>query len=78
MTSASVASPCVGVCQLNRETGYCLGCWRTREEIAWWSRFEDEKRLEVLQALRDRQTEAGVNRRRVTRRRASQNATSTE
>lgn len=73
--SATVASPCVGVCSIDRETRFCLGCWRSMEEIAHWSRYDDPKRLEVLEALRQRQTEAGVNRRRVTkRRRAAQSS----
>lgn len=32
----TVASPCVGVCKIDPGTGYCLGCARTGEEIAWW------------------------------------------
>lgn len=67
--SATIPSPCVGVCQIDRDTRFCLGCWRTIEEIAHWSRYDDPRRLEVMDALRDRQTEAGVNRRRETKRR---------
>lgn len=39
------------------------------EEIAHWSRYDDPRRIEVMDALRERQTEAGVNRRRETKRR---------
>lgn len=67
--AATIASPCVGVCSIDRETRFCLGCFRSMEEIAHWSRYDDPKRLEVIEALRQRQTEAGVNRRRVTKRR---------
>ncbi|MDF1793812.1 MAG: DUF1289 domain-containing protein [Thalassobaculaceae bacterium] len=67
--AATVASPCVGVCSIDRETRFCLGCFRSMEEIAHWSRYDDTKRLDVIEALRQRQTEAGVNRRRVTKRR---------
>lgn len=66
---ATVASPCVGVCSIDRETRFCLGCWRSMEEIAHWSRYDDPKRLEVLEALRGRQSATGVNRRRETKRR---------
>ena len=31
-----LASPCVGTCRLDPETGWCLGCARTREELADW------------------------------------------
>ena len=65
----TIASPCVGVCQIDRDTRFCLGCWRTIEEIAHWSRYGDPRRLEVLDLLRERQRAAGQDRRRVTRRR---------
>lgn len=65
----TIASPCVGVCQIDRDTRFCLGCWRTIEEIAHWSRYGDPQRLEVLERLRERQRDAGQDRRRVTRRR---------
>lgn len=65
----TIASPCVGVCQIDRDTRFCLGCWRTIEEIAHWSRYADPQRLEVLERLRERQRAAGQDRRRVTRRR---------
>ena len=71
---SSVPSPCVGVCQIHRDTGYCLGCWRTMKEIAGWARLDDPERRLVLEALRSRQAEAGVDRRRVTRRRARKEA----
>lgn len=74
----TIASPCVGVCQIDRDTRYCLGCWRTIEEITQWSRYADPQRLEVLEQLRERQAAAGQDRRRVTRRRrARQDAADT-
>lgn len=66
---ATVPSPCVGVCSIDRETRFCLGCFRSMEEIAHWSRYDDARRLQVVEALRQRQTEAGENRRRETKRR---------
>jgi predicted Fe-S protein YdhL (DUF1289 family) len=63
-----ISSPCVGVCQINAKTRLCLGCWRTLREVAHWSRYTVEKKLSVLDGLRHRQEEAGVNRRRITRR----------
>ena len=41
-----IPSPCVGVCQINASTKYCLGCWRTLREVAHWSRYSnDEKEI---------------------------------
>lgn len=35
--SDHVPSPCVQRCQLDADGRYCLGCRRTRDEIATWS-----------------------------------------
>ena len=31
-----VASPCVSLCRMDADTGWCLGCMRTLHEIAGW------------------------------------------
>ena len=39
-------TPCIQICKLDPVSGYCLGCSRTIEEIAAWSRLNrEEKRL---------------------------------
>ncbi|MCA9782614.1 MAG: DUF1289 domain-containing protein [Calditrichaeota bacterium] len=45
------ASPCIGVCELDRQLGICLGCLRTRDEIAGWSRFDEPRRQQVRDRL---------------------------
>lgn len=65
-----IISPCVGVCQINAQTGYCLGCWRTLKEVARWSRFSDQEKRDVLDELHRRRGDAAPRARRVTRRRA--------
>jgi predicted Fe-S protein YdhL (DUF1289 family) len=49
--SHPVTSPCIGICRLDRTTGYCEGCLRTGEEIARWREADDEERLRILNAL---------------------------
>jgi len=49
-----IASPCIGVCALDRESRYCTGCWRTVPEIARWSALADEERTQIMAALPDR------------------------
>ena len=40
-----VASPCVSICRMHEPTGWCEGCLRTLDEIAFWSVLdEDDKR----------------------------------
>ncbi|ODA68275.1 hypothetical protein A7A08_00092 [Methyloligella halotolerans] len=36
ITQAPRLSPCIGVCQLDDRTGFCLGCGRTGDEIGAW------------------------------------------
>ncbi|MFQ5953711.1 MAG: DUF1289 domain-containing protein [Kiloniellales bacterium] len=64
-----LATPCIGVCTLDDETGYCLGCWRTVDEIASWPELDHDGRVAILERLRTRRRAAGQDRRRPTRRR---------
>lgn len=46
-----VKSPCNDVCQLERRTGYCLGCGRTGGEIMRWLEYTDLEREAVMARL---------------------------
>ena len=46
-----IASPCTGVCQLDRNTKWCVGCGRTLPEIAAWVDADAEERARVWQTL---------------------------
>lgn len=52
--SNEVPSPCRQVCQMNPETGYCIGCLRTIDEIADWVEMTDEEKRDVLTRLDER------------------------
>ncbi|MEO5373108.1 MAG: DUF1289 domain-containing protein [Alphaproteobacteria bacterium] len=41
-------TPCTGVCRLDDGTGWCVGCFRTIDEIAHWSSKSLEERRAVL------------------------------
>lgn len=43
-----VTSPCIDVCRMNPRTGLCDGCFRTIDEIAGWSSFDDTQKRVVL------------------------------
>ena len=47
-------SPCNKVCTLDLETGLCVGCLRTMDEIARWVDMTDAEREEVRRALASR------------------------
>ena len=53
-----VVSPCVNICQLNPESGYCVGCMRTIDEIADWLEMTDEEKRQVLNQLEERRKAA--------------------
>ncbi len=50
----SIASPCVMVCTVDGASGLCLGCLRTLQEIATWSRMTDQGRAAVMADLAGR------------------------
>ena len=40
-------SPCTGVCRLDTR-GLCLGCLRTGDEIARWTRMSDAEKIWLM------------------------------
>ncbi|NEN75942.1 DUF1289 domain-containing protein [Pelistega sp. NLN82] len=52
-----IPSPCISVCQSN-EKGYCMGCFRTRDERFHWQQLSDSQKRDVLKACRIRRVRA--------------------
>lgn len=48
---AEVQSPCVKICVVHPEARLCVGCHRTVDEIARWSRMSAEERRAVIAEL---------------------------
>jgi len=44
-------SPCVKICIMDEDAGICIGCNRTRREIAEWSGMTKEQRSKIADAL---------------------------
>ena len=61
-------SPCVSICQMDPQDGVCLGCYRTRAEIAAWRSMSQDDQLALLDILRDRRATATGLARRPSRR----------
>jgi uncharacterized protein len=57
MIDVAVASPCVDICRLDAK-GVCVGCRRTLEEIAEWSRASEARRREILRNVAARRVVA--------------------
>ena len=47
-------SPCQAVCLIDPATRFCLGCNRTADEIAGWSRMSPESRAALRLELPNR------------------------
>lgn len=61
MSSPPIASPCINVCRMDEKAGFCVGCFRTLEEIAFWGRASDALRARILQAVERRRSEHDPN-----------------
>jgi len=53
-------SPCVGVCKIDDATGFCLGCARTRTEVAAWTSLAEFAKGEVWTKLPERLAKLSV------------------
>jgi hypothetical protein len=49
-----VPSPCISVCRIDPETGWCEGCYRTIDEIARWGALGNNEKLGVWAELKRR------------------------
>ena len=54
MVSHEIETPCVKLCVIEPESGFCIGCGRTRTEIGDWLELSPAARREVMAALPDR------------------------
>ena len=54
MNQPSIETPCVKICVVDPETGFCIGCGRTRAEIGGWLGMSAGERRNVMAELPDR------------------------
>lgn len=53
-SNGQILSPCVSICQMNRTTLWCEGCFRTRDEIATWGNASDDAKQATWSLIRQR------------------------
>lgn len=53
--TGKVPSPCISICRMSPQTGWCEGCFRTIDEIAQWSTATEEVKRKVWVEIRRRQ-----------------------
>ena len=59
-----IETPCVKVCVVDPETQLCIGCGRTRMEIAGWLGMAPTERHRIVEALSERMATLTLRKRR--------------
>jgi predicted Fe-S protein YdhL (DUF1289 family) len=54
-----ISSPCIGVCQSGPK-GFCVGCFRSREERVHWINLEQDVQSKIIKACAARKRRAKV------------------
>lgn len=54
MNQPAIETPCIKICVVDPETGYCIGCGRTRGEIGGWLGMSPDQRRVVMAELAER------------------------
>jgi len=49
-----VESPCKNVCELDPNTGLCLGCKRTEDEIQNWNLKDNKEKMMITKKAQNR------------------------
>ncbi|KJE33835.1 prolyl-tRNA synthetase [Thalassospira sp. HJ] len=56
-----VKSPCIGTCVLDPKSGYCMGCYRTGDEIGAWMGMSDGTKKRVITKSKQRRADHKKN-----------------
>ena len=48
---APIKTPCIKVCVVDGQSGFCLGCYRKLSEVAGWTKLTPERRDEIILEL---------------------------
>ncbi len=59
-----IETPCVKLCVVDPDSGFCIGCGRSRSEIAGWIAMTPSERREVMAELDDRMASLTRSKRR--------------
>ena len=53
----SIPSPCIQVCQIDDDTGCCIGCYRSIDEVREWPIMTAEEKQGTLARIAKRKAE---------------------
>ena len=54
----SIPSPCINLCRMSPQSGYCEGCLRSIAEITEWGRAGDARKRAILHEIARRKAVA--------------------
>ena len=55
-----IDSPCIDICATDPESGLCVGCGRTIEEITKWLIFTETQKELIIKALEIRNKNSNI------------------
>ena len=58
-TRAAQPSPCIGLCRIDPGHGYCVGCFRSLDEICNWLSLREAERADVVHRCEKRRERIG-------------------
>ncbi|MBN2364560.1 MAG: DUF1289 domain-containing protein [Calditrichaeota bacterium] len=61
MTKKYPESPCIGVCKMDDNNRFCLGCARALSEIVSWSKLSDKEKAEIYEKLEERKSSIAIS-----------------
>ena len=60
----AIETPCIKICVVDPDTGFCIGCGRTRMEIGGWLAMTATERKIIMEALPERVATLTLRKRR--------------
>jgi len=60
----AIETPCIKICVVDPDTGFCIGCGRTRAEIGGWLAMPPGERHKIMETLPDRVATLTLRKRR--------------
>jgi predicted Fe-S protein YdhL (DUF1289 family) len=52
--ATSLPSPCISVCTMDAQAGWCAGCFRTLDEIVDWGSADEQHKRAIWQEVKRR------------------------
>lgn len=54
----NIKSPCRNICKITADTGLCIGCFRSIQEISVWKDLTEKQRSDILLLIEERRNHA--------------------